>query len=307
MNNIDIEIDEPSIAIDETSQQSEYVLPPATSVRLGGIKVGENLTVESDGTLNAVQGSYTLPQATNNVLGGVYVDTTLSSSSANPVQNKVVNNSLNNLSSSLSTLESSISSISSNVSTLSQSVTDLSTSLAATDATLQDVQSDVTSNTNNISTNTSNISSLQSSVSTLSTNVTTLQSEVTAINQGFTQVQSSIASLLVDTNISHGYGDIDSSVWTGGSITAIAKGLNGYMQINLTGNLTLAAGSSFTIYNFDDFAIKYDMLNTVFTDSGVAVLEVKSNGNIVVTNPSAQSMSIHTITGIAPFIINVTS
>lgn len=307
MNNVDIEIDEPSIEIDETSQQSEYVLPTATATRLGGIKVGDNLTVESDGTLNAVQGSYTLPQATNNVLGGVYVDTTLSSSSENPVQNKVINNSINNLSSSLSTLESSISSISSNVSNLSQSVTNLGTSLAATDATIAEVQGDVTSNTNNISTNTSNISSLQSSVSTLNTNVATLQSDVTAINNGFAQVQSSIASLLVDTNISHGYGDIDISVWSGGTIQAIAKGLNGYMQINLTGNLTLAAGTSFTIYNFEDFAIKYDMLNTVFTDAGLAVLALQSSGDIVIINPTAQAMNITTITGIVPFIINVTS
>lgn len=307
MNNIDIEIDEPSIEIDETSQQSEYVLPTATATRLGGIKVGDNLTVEADGTLNAVQGSYTLPQATNNVLGGVYVDTTLSSSSENPVQNKIVNNSINNLSSSLNTLESSISSITSNVSTLSQSVSDLSTSLAATDATLTEAQSNISTNTDNISTNTSNISSLQSSVSTLNSNVTTLQSDVTAINQGFAQVKSSIASLLVDTSTSYGYGDIDPSVWTGGSIQAIAKGLNGYMQVNLTGNLTLAAGGSFTIYNFEDFAIKYDMLNTVFTDAGVAVLAVQTSGNIVIMNPTSQALSIHTITGIAPFIINVTS
>lgn len=307
MNNIDIEIDEPSIEIDETSQQSEYVLPTATATRLGGIKVGENLTVESDGTLNAVQGSYTLPQATNNVLGSVYVDTTLSSSSQNPVQNKVVNNAISNLSSTLSTLESSISSINSSITSLSEGIEDLNTSLAATDATVTEVQSDVSTNTSNISTNTSNISTLQSTVSTLNTNVTTLQGDVTAINQGFTQVQSSIASLLVDTNISYGYGDIDPSVWTGGNIKAIAKGLNGYMQVNLTGNLTLAAGSSFTIYNFDDFAIKYDMLNTVFTDAGVAVLAVQTSGNIVIMNPSASSMNIHTITGIAPFIINVTS
>lgn len=307
MNNVDIEIDEPSIVIDETSQQSEYVLPTATTTRLGGIKVGENLTVEDDGTLNAVQGSYTLPQASNTVLGGVYVDTTLSSSSENPVQNKVINNSINNLSSSLNTLESSISSISSNVSTLSQSVTDLSTSLAATDATLQEIQSNVTSNTDNIATNTANISSLQSSVSTLNSNVATLQSDVTAINNGFAQVQSSIASLLVDTNISYGYGDIDPSVWTGGTIKAIAKGLNGYIQLSLTGNLTISAGSSFTIYNFDDFAIKYDMLNTVFTDAGAAVLAVQSNGNIVLINPTSQVMNITSVTGIAPFIINVTS
>lgn len=307
MNNIDIEIDEPSIEIDETSQQSEYVLPTATATRLGGIKVGNNLTVESDGTLNAVQGSYILPQATNNVLGGVYVDTTLSSSSENPVQNKVINNSLNNLSSSLSTLESSISSISSNVSALSQSVTDLSTSLAATDATLVDVQGDVSTNTDNISTNTSNISSLQSSVSTLSSNVTTIQGNITTMNQSLLQVQSLVTSLSTETNITVGYGDIDSSVWTGGNIKAVGVGLSGYIQVNLTGNLSLAGSGSFTIYNIQDFLIKYDMLNTVFTDEGIAVLAVQTNGNIVIMNPSAQTMHIHTITGIVPFIINLNS
>lgn len=307
MNNIDIEIDEPAIEIDETSQQSEYVLPTATASRLGGIKVGANLTVESDGTLNAVQGSYTLLQATNNVLGGVYVDTTLSSSSENPVQNKVINNSLNNLSNNLSTLESSISNLSSNISSLSQSVTDLGTSLAATDATIEEVQGDVSTNTDNISTNTSNISSLQSSVSTLNTNVGTIQGNITTMNQSLLQVQSLVTSLSTVTNISVGYGDIDPSVWTGGNIKAMGVGVEGYLQVNLSGNLNLAASGSFTIYNIQDILIKYDMLNVVFTDAGVAVLAVQTNGNIVIMNPTSSAMSIHTITGIVPFIINLNS
>ena len=33
-----------------------YVLPPATAETLGGVKVGQNLTVEADGTLNATGG-----------------------------------------------------------------------------------------------------------------------------------------------------------------------------------------------------------------------------------------------------------
>lgn len=307
MNNIDIEIDEPAIVIDETSQQSEYVLPTATATRLGGIKVGENLTVESDGTLNAVQGSYTLPQATNNTLGGVFVDTTLSSTSENPVQNKVVNNSISNLSSNLSTLESSISSITSNVSSLSESVTDLGTSLAATDATVTEVQGDVSTNTDSIATNASNISSLQSSVSTLNTNVATLQNDVTAINNGFAQVQSSIASLLVDTNLTFGYGVIDPSVWTGGTIKVMAKGMNGYIQVDLEGNLTLPAGGSFAIYNVVEVPIKYEMINLCYTNAGLAILKIKDDGDIEIVNNSSNMMSITKITGIVSFIINVTS
>ena len=51
-----------------------YVLPTATANRLGGIKVGENLTVEADGTLNAqAGGTYVLPPATASTLGGIKV------------------------------------------------------------------------------------------------------------------------------------------------------------------------------------------------------------------------------------------
>lgn len=55
-----------------------YVLPAATELTLGGVKVGENLTIEVDGTLNAVPGSYTLPTASASTLGGVKVGTGLS-------------------------------------------------------------------------------------------------------------------------------------------------------------------------------------------------------------------------------------
>ena len=54
---------------------SGYVLPPATQDTLGGIKVGQNLTIEEDGTLNAQAGggSYVLPPATADTLGGVKI------------------------------------------------------------------------------------------------------------------------------------------------------------------------------------------------------------------------------------------
>ena len=53
-----------------------YSLPIATPSVLGGIKVGNNLTITADGTLSAVQGNYTLPTASTTVLGGVKVDGT---------------------------------------------------------------------------------------------------------------------------------------------------------------------------------------------------------------------------------------
>ena len=58
-----------------------YSLPRANTNILGGIKVGEGLNVESDGTLNANPGAYTLPIATAQVLGGVKVGSGLSMNS----------------------------------------------------------------------------------------------------------------------------------------------------------------------------------------------------------------------------------
>ena len=58
-----------------------YSLPRANTNILGGIKVGDGLNVESDGTLNANPGAYTLPVATSQVLGGVKVGSGLSMNS----------------------------------------------------------------------------------------------------------------------------------------------------------------------------------------------------------------------------------
>jgi hypothetical protein len=55
-----------------------YSLPRANTNILGGIRVGDGLTIESDGTLNANPGAYTLPTATAQTLGGVRVGSGLS-------------------------------------------------------------------------------------------------------------------------------------------------------------------------------------------------------------------------------------
>jgi len=52
---------------------NNYSLPIASENTLGGIKVGENLTIDEDGTLNAQQGGYELPIASAETLGGIRV------------------------------------------------------------------------------------------------------------------------------------------------------------------------------------------------------------------------------------------
>lgn len=57
---------------------SNYTLPTASAGTLGGIKIGNNLTMDADGKLSAVQGTYDLPTASASQLGGVKVGTNLS-------------------------------------------------------------------------------------------------------------------------------------------------------------------------------------------------------------------------------------
>lgn len=59
-----------------------YTLPVATASRLGGIKVGTGLNIETDGTLNAEAKE-------------IEVDAFLSTTSVNPVQNKVITEKMN--------------------------------------------------------------------------------------------------------------------------------------------------------------------------------------------------------------------
>jgi hypothetical protein len=53
--------------------EAAYQLPMASSTVIGGIRVGNNLTIDQDGVLSAEDGNYTLPIASDTVLGGIRV------------------------------------------------------------------------------------------------------------------------------------------------------------------------------------------------------------------------------------------
>ena len=57
---------------------STYSLPTASATTLGGIKVGDNLTIDDNGVLSSVEEPYILPQASDTVLGGIKVGENLS-------------------------------------------------------------------------------------------------------------------------------------------------------------------------------------------------------------------------------------
>lgn len=58
--------------------QSTVGLQPATTTKLGGIKVGDNLSITADGKLSATATPYTLPTASSSTLGGIKVGSNLS-------------------------------------------------------------------------------------------------------------------------------------------------------------------------------------------------------------------------------------
>lgn len=64
------------VSIPDASASGKGLMSAADKAKLDGIEAGAN--------------NYVLPQATQDILGGVYVDTVLSSTSVNPVQNKVL-------------------------------------------------------------------------------------------------------------------------------------------------------------------------------------------------------------------------
>lgn len=57
---------------------NNYTLPTASASVLGGIKVGTNLSIDSNGVLSSTDTKYTLPTASASTLGGVKVGTNLS-------------------------------------------------------------------------------------------------------------------------------------------------------------------------------------------------------------------------------------
>lgn len=71
---------------DKPSIPSEYELPIASSSQIGGVKIGNGLNIDGDGTVSIAEGtggggSYTLPIASETVLGGIKKGNTVKVSS----------------------------------------------------------------------------------------------------------------------------------------------------------------------------------------------------------------------------------
>lgn len=76
LNHIETGLKNVTDAVNEIPETPE--LEPATTSKLGGIKVGSRLSITNDGTLSAWDQSYTLPTASANTKGGIKVGSRLS-------------------------------------------------------------------------------------------------------------------------------------------------------------------------------------------------------------------------------------
>jgi len=281
----------------DTPLVADYILPTATSSTLGGVKIGDNididstghisvpiasastvglvkagtgLAVSSDGTLTAT-GTYELPEATKTTLGGVYVDDELSTTSTHPVQNAVVSLELEEIEGDVSDLDTAVTGINTTVGNLSTTVGNLGTSVTNLSGT-------VTNQGNDIST-------IQGNITSLGTRVGNCESDITTLNGYAT-------TLMTSTYDSYAYDGIDDTVWTGGSINLVGYGMNGYINIDLEGSLTISSGSSVTIFTLPSILPEYTVTGIAVTDDAPLKVKITDGGEIKLYNLSSSSITL---------------
>lgn len=313
----DVEIILQTDSVDVTEPLvADYILPKATSSTLGGVKIGDNVNVASDGTISipkatssslgvvqagtgisidangviSASGEYTLPQATKTTLGGVYLDDELNNESVNPVQNSTLTTILDGMSTTLTDMSGAVDDMGDTVESLSDTVDDLSDSVT-------DLSTTVGTNTGNISTNTSNISTLTGTVGDINQGLTQLGNDVGTLS-------GQVDGLLQNISITYTYEDIDDTIWTAGDVEIRGKGFYAVMYIQLEGTLTITANSSVTLYTMPNNDIPaYDAYGSADIVDGSISIKVDSyNGNINLINNNTTSMNIGKLNASIPII-----
>ena len=309
MPEINIEEITPQINIDTATRT--YHLPIASSTTLGGIKVGNNLTIEEDGTLNAESTEYDLPVATASTLGGIKVGSNLNISdgvltaavdsvlanSTNPIQNSAVNSAIGTLTTTTQTLTSNLGNLSSSVSLLSGTVTSNSDNITTLQNDVSGLSDDVATNTNNIEDNTNDISDLSGSISLLEGRLDTDEGDITDLQNGATELTSDVNLLKhqASESITNSY-LLPVSTWTDGSIQLERRGKMGTFIFDLTCTLNLH-NTDVQIYTLTDNIPNVTTFSTLLTDDGVILCKIDDLGVITLMNPEGSSKTITHVYG----------
>lgn len=310
MTDINIQQSTPQIDIDTSTRN--YQLPIASATTLGGIKVGNNLTIEEDGTLNAESTEYDLPAASSSTLGGVKigsglsindavasvnVDSTLDADSANPLRNSVITSNLTTLTSSVQNAGSAITSLSTTVGTLSGTVSTNTSNIST-------LASTVSGHTTAIQSNTDNIASQASSISDMTYQLNNLDSRVTLAESTLSDTVTDVSALKVASLTSLPYSSLLPAVsWSSGNVLVTKRGKVGFVYFELEGSLTIAAGASVVLYTFVNTVPAVRATAALLSDAGALLGEVDDyNYELKITNMSASSMTITKLNGSIPLV-----
>ena len=262
MTEINIQRREQDINIDTSARA--YHLPIASATQLGGIKVGNNLNIEVDGTLNADPAGYTLPVATASTLGGIKVgnkltisdgslsvvtDSSLSGSSTNPIQNNTVSAAITSLTSTVQTNTNSIGTLTTNLGTLSNTVGTNTTNISTLTSTVNGHTTSIQANADAIENNTSDIAANTDDIAALDGRLDTAEEDIGNIEGDITTIDGRLDDLEELTDTEHTYSYLlPVSTWTAGSITLERRGKYGVLIVDIEGDLTLASAGSSIIY-----------------------------------------------------------
>jgi hypothetical protein len=304
-----VEVTEPLVA--------DYILPTATANTLGGVKIGDNINIDSTGHISVpTAGSSTagvikvgtgltidangvlssdisnLPQATKNTLGVVYVDDELNTLSQNPVQNAVVSLEMAEIDGTVSGLSTTVTNLGTTVTNLGTSVTNLNTSLG----TLSDT---VTNQGNTIST-------IEGNITTIQDDIDDINDDITGLGNGMAQYQGYVDPLLVSNEEIFEYTDLDTPAdFTAGNLTVYRRGRTGIINFYLEANLTLASNTPYNLCQVSvDNTPTYESYGILLTDDGEISVTITSAGYIILQNLSATSKTITKITGNLPVVFN---
>ena len=304
-----VEVTEPLVA--------DYVLPTATANTLGGVKIGNNIDIDSTGHISVpTAGSSTagvikvgtgltidangvlssdisdLPQATKNSLGVVYVDDELNTLSQNPVQNAVVSLEFQELDGDITTLSGTVSGLSTTVGNLSTTVGNLST-------TVGNLSGTVTNQGNAIST-------IEGNITTIQGDIEDMDEDITALGNGMAQYQGYVDPLLVSDEEIFEYTDLDTPAdFTAGNLTVYRRGRTGIINFYLEASLTLTSNTPYSLCQVSvDNTPTYESYGVLLTDDGEISVTITSAGYIILQNLSSSSKTITKITGNLPVVFN---
>lgn len=312
---VEITLLQDEVTID-TPLVADYILPTATPSSLGGVKIGDNIDIDSDGHISvpiasqsnvgivkagtgvaissdgtlSVTGSYELPEATKTTLGGVYVDDELSTTSTHPVQNAVVSLELQELDGDITTLNGTVGGLSTTVGNLSTSLGNLST-------TVGNLSGTVTNQGNDIST-------IQGNITSLGTRVGDCEGDITNLGNTIGAMGAVVDDLSAEFDEVATASDVDSNTWTVGDIQIRKRGRTGVVYITLEGSLTLPSLSYTTLYtqSDQDNLPAYTGYGVIYSDVGCVYAEFTTSGELNIHNSSTTSLNIGELKGSIPIL-----